>query len=66
MNRRMRKRLTDKEKKAIWILSHVSEMKKTEIAELFGVSRSRVSQICNDYYGDLGRLGLRLVEDEGE
>ena len=67
MSRRMRNRLTNEEKKAIWLLSEFGNMKKTKIADLFDVSRSRVSQICNDYYGELKPLGLITVEsDEAE
>ena len=64
MNRRMRKRLTDEHKRAIWILVHTSSLKKTEIADLFGISRSRVSQIVNDTYGEHEALGLVVYEEE--
>ncbi len=64
MNRRMRKRLTDEEKRAIWILVHTTKMKKTKIADLFGITRSRVSQIINNTYGEHESLGLEFREEE--
>ena len=37
------------------------DWKGTELAELFGVTRSRISQICSNYYGE--QEGLELGEE---
>ena len=34
------------------------DWKGVELAEIFGVTRSRISQICSNYYGDQEGLGL--------
>lgn len=66
MSNRTRKRLSQEEKRGIVLLSELTIMKKTKIADLFGVTRSRVSQICNDYYGELTELGVKRISDESE
>lgn len=60
MTRRQTLRLTNKEKRAIIILCLVEGWKKADLARLFEVSNSRVSQIVNDYYNEHGKIGLKF------
>ena len=58
MSLRKYRRLTKKEKRAIVILADVENWKKADLARLFNVTRSRVSQIVNDYYKERKELGF--------
>jgi len=52
------RRLQKKEKRAIVILADIEDWKKADLARLFNVTRSRVSQIVNDYYKERKELGF--------
>mgnify|MGYP003134025417 FL=1 len=56
-------RLTTKEKRAIVLLVEFEGWKKVEVAERFGVSRSRISQIISDTYDEKRGLGFEYGED---
>lgn len=56
-------RLNKKEKRAIIILVEIEGWKKAEVGRRFGVSRSRISQIVSDYYGEKKDLGISYGED---
>ena len=58
MSLRKYRRLEKNEKRAIVILADVENWKKADLARLFGVTRSRVSQIVNDYYKERKELGF--------
>ena len=58
MSLRKYRRLEKNEKRAIVILADVENWKKADLARLFNVSRSRVSQIVNDYYNERKELGF--------
>jgi len=58
MSLRKYRRLEKKEKRAIVILADVENWKKADLARLFNVTRSRVSQIVNDYYKERKELGF--------
>tara|TARA_R110000824_G_C15229598_1_gene678380 strand:+ start:2349 stop:2540 length:192 start_codon:yes stop_codon:yes gene_type:complete len=56
-------RLTKLEKRAIIILVEVEGWKKVDVAERFGISRSRVSQIISDTYDEKKGLGIEYGEN---
>tara|TARA_R110000824_G_scaffold141584_2_gene308233 strand:+ start:1174 stop:1383 length:210 start_codon:yes stop_codon:yes gene_type:complete len=56
-------RLGKKEKRAIVILVEFEKWKKVEVAERFGVSRSRISQIISDTYSEKKGLGFEYGEN---
>ena len=58
MSLRKYRRLEKNEKRAIVILADVENWKKADLARLFGVTRSRVSQIVHDYYKERKELGF--------
>ena len=58
MTLRHYRRLQKKEKRAIVILADIEDWKKADLARLFNVTRSRVSQIVNDYYKERKELGF--------
>ena len=58
MSLRKYRRLEKKEKRAIVILADVENWKKADLARLFNVTRSRISQIVNDYYKERKELGF--------
>ena len=51
-------RLSDKAKRAIVILAEFEGWKKAELARVFRVTPSRISQIVNDYYGERMKIGI--------
>ena len=53
-------RLTKKEKRTLIQLHDSGEWKGVELAQLFGITPSRVSQLINDYYQE--REGLETDE----
>lgn len=55
-------RLKPKQKRAILILHESGEWNGREIAELFGVTPGRVSQLVRNIYGEREALGI----DKGE
>tara|TARA_R110000751_G_scaffold115254_1_gene214669 strand:- start:1315 stop:1506 length:192 start_codon:yes stop_codon:yes gene_type:complete len=56
-------RLSRKEKRAIVILVEFEGWKKVDVAERFGVSRSRISQIISDTYNEKKGLGIEYRKD---
>ena len=58
MSLRKYRRLEKKEKRAIVILADVENWRKVDLAQLFNVTRSRISQIVNDYYKERKDLGF--------
>ena len=58
MTLRRYRRLEKKEKRAIVILADVENWRKVDLARLFNVTRSRISQIVNDYYKERKDLGF--------
>jgi DNA-binding MarR family transcriptional regulator len=55
-------RLKPKQKRAILILHDSGEWNGREIAELFGITPGRVSQLVRNIYGEREALGI----DKGE
>ena len=59
-------RLSDKAKRAIVILAEFEGWKKAELARVFRVTPSRISQIVNDYYGERMKIGIEGSFDKVE
>jgi len=51
-------RLTDKQKRAIIEMKATGNWTGAELADLFKVTPSRISQLVRDYYGEHERLGV--------
>ena len=51
-------RLTDKQKRAIIEMKATGNWTGAELAELFQVTPSRISQLVRNYYGEHKRLGV--------
>ena len=51
-------RLTDKQKRAIIEMKASGNWTGAELAELFKVTPSRISQLVRNYYGEHKRLGV--------
>ena len=51
-------RLTDKQKRAIIEMKATGNWTGAELAELFQVTPSRISQLVRNYYGEHNRLGV--------
>lgn len=58
MKQRRDRILSAKHRKWIVVMRKSGDWKGVELAEIFGVTRSRISQICSNYYGDQEGLGL--------
>lgn len=59
-------RLSKAEKRAIVILAEFEGWKKADLARVFRVTPSRISQIVNDYYGERMKLGIEGSFDKVE
>ena len=52
------RRLTAKQKRAIIEMHQSGKWKGAELARLFSVTPSRISQLVGNYYGEHERLGI--------
>ena len=57
-------RLTDKQKRAIIEMKATGNWTGAELADLFKVTPSRISQLVRDYYGEHKRLGVGDARSE--